>query len=210
MEELIFQDEEGTTIPDYLKSINMLKISNLISACWDEIPNKTFQLSWSKIIPSSSEVTETPDVADISRAQTTGTEEQACNSEAAMEFQTLFEQLGQTVNEDEVSEWISSDLNDQGYIHLSEDEIIASIVHQEEQHEEESDDEDSQQEQGAKISHSTAVKMFDQCLLWLQQQEEASLYDVGAIRELRDFAARKRINSFKQKKLSDYFKPSHS
>ena len=54
------------------------------------------------------------------------------------------------------------------------------------------------------------MKMFDQCLLWLQQQEEASLYDVGAIRELRDFAARKRINSFKQKKLSDYFKPSHS
>ena len=114
----------------------------------------------------------------------------------------------QTLSEDEVSEWISSDLNDQGYVHLSEDEIIASIVHQEEQHQEESDDEDSQQDQGAKISHSTAVKMFDQCLLWLQQQEEASLYDVGAIRELRDFAARKR--TFKQKKLSDYFKPSHS
>ena len=198
LEELIFQDEEGTTIPDYLKRIKMLKVSNLIGACWDEIPNKTFQLSWSKIIPSSREVMETPDMADISRAQTTGTEEQACTSEAAMEFQTLFEQLGQTLSEDEVSEWISSDLNDQGYVHLSEDEIIASIVHQEEQHEEESDNEDSQQDQGAKISHSMAVKMFDQ---WLQQQEEASLYDVGAIREMRDFAARKRINSFKQKKL---------
>ena len=151
LEELIFQDEEGTTIPDYLKSINMLNVSNLIGACWDEIPNKTFQLSWSKIIPSNSEVTETPDMADISRAQTTRTEEQTCTSEAAMEFQMLFEQLGQTLSEDEVSEWISSDLNDQGYVHLSADEIIASIVHQEEQHEEESDDEDSQQDQGAKI-----------------------------------------------------------
>jgi hypothetical protein len=27
---------------------------------------------------------------------------------------------------------------------------------------------------------------------------------VGAIRELRDFAARKRMNSIKQKKLTDY------
>ena len=40
----------------------MLIVSNLIGACWDEIPNKTFQLSWSKMIPSSSEVTETPDI----------------------------------------------------------------------------------------------------------------------------------------------------
>ena len=70
-EELIFQDEEGTTIPDYLKSINKLKVSNLIISCWDEIPNKTFQLSWRKIIPSCSEITETPDVADIARAQAT-------------------------------------------------------------------------------------------------------------------------------------------
>ena len=100
--------------------------------------------------------------------------------------------MGQRLSEDEVSEWISSDLNDQGYVHLSEDEIIASIVHQEEQHEEESDDEDSQQDQGAKISYSTAVKMFDQCLLWLQQLEEASLYDVGVIREFRYFAAREK------------------
>ena len=32
LEELIFRDEEGTTIPDFLKSINMLKVSNLIAA----------------------------------------------------------------------------------------------------------------------------------------------------------------------------------
>ena len=115
----------------------------MISARWDEIPNKTFQLR--KIIPSRSEITDTPDVADISRAQATDTE-----------------------------------------------------------------DEDSQQDHGAKICHGTAVKLFDQCLLWLQQQEEVSLYDVDSIRELWDFAARKRINSFKQKKLSDYFKQSYS
>lgn len=82
------------------------------------------------------------------------------------------------------------------FVHLSEDEIISSIVHQDEEAlDEESEDEDSQQDQGApRVSHNTAMKLFDQCLLWLQQQEEASLYDVGAVRELRDFAARKRTS----------------
>ena len=79
LEELIFQDEEGTT-----------KLSNLIGACWDEIPNKSFNYHGEKLFPSVVQVTETPDMADISRAQTTGTEEQTCTSEAAMEFQTLF------------------------------------------------------------------------------------------------------------------------
>ncbi len=182
----------------------MLKVSNLIAASWDEIPAKTLQLSWRKIlIPSrDKESTDTPAVQTI---------EEVSTSEAAKEFQTLFEQLGQRLSEEEVSEWITSDLHDQGYVHLSEDEIIGSIVHQDQELEEESDNEDSQQDQeDSKVSHSMAVKLFDQCLLWLQQQEEASLYDVGAVRELRDFAARKRMNSIKQKKVSDYFKPSDS
>lgn len=65
-EELIFRDEEAIT--DFLKTINMLTISNLIAACWDEIPAKTLQLSWRKIIPPRDKETET---TDTPAAQTT-------------------------------------------------------------------------------------------------------------------------------------------
>ena len=95
-------------------------------------------------------------------------EEQVSTSDVAKEFQTLFEQLGQRLSEDEVAEWINSDLHDQGYVHLTDDEIVESIVQHDQELEEESDHEDSQQDQGdSKVSHSTAVKLFDQCLLWL-------------------------------------------
>ena len=179
LEELIFRDEEGTTIPDFLKSINMLKVSNLIAAAWDEIPAKTLQLSWRKIInPTVDKTSDTPAAQTTEESATVATEEeQVSTSDVAKEFQTLFEQLGQRLSEDEVAEWINSDLHDQGYVHLTDDEIVASIVQHDQELEEESDHEDSQQDQGdSKVSHSTAVKLFDQCLLWLQQQEEASLY----------------------------------
>ena len=112
------------------------------------------------------------------------------------------------LSEEEVSEWLSSDQHDQGYIYLSEDEIISSVIHQDEEPEEEEPNDDAYlEDQDSTISHSTAVKLFDQCLLCLQQQEEASLYNVGVLQELRDFAARKRRNSIKQTKVSDYFTP---
>jgi hypothetical protein len=163
LEEMIFRDE---AITDFLKGVNMLKVSNLIAASWDEISPTTLQRSWRKIIP----------LAQTNETVEEDTEEQVSTAEAAREFQALFQRLGQRLSEDEVSEWITSDLHDQGYVHLSDDEIISSIVHQDEEVEEESDNENTPQDEGAlKVSHSTAVQLFDQCLLWLQQQEETSL-----------------------------------
>ncbi len=88
----------------------MLKVSNLIAASWDEIPAKTLQI----LIPSrdkeSDTTTDTPAVQTIeeSAMKEQGTEEQVSTSEAAKEFQTLFEQLGQRLSEEEVSEWIET------------------------------------------------------------------------------------------------------
>ena len=54
-----------------------------------------------------------------------------------------------------------------------------------------------------KTQHS-ALKMFDGCICWLQQQEEACLYNVHVLQELRELAARKRMSAIKQRKLSDF------
>jgi len=203
LEELILRDEEGKSIPDFLKSINMLVVSNLIAASWKEIPSKTIQLSWRKIIPTV--VRE--DVLQTHESSEAGPSSSTCEPDmpTSEEVQILFRHVGQNLSEEDVSEWLASDQHDQGYKHFNEDEIIANIVHDSESEEEQdSDSEDSLAP--SQVSHSTAIQLFDGCLQWLQQQKEASVYNVGVLQDLRDLAAKKRVQSIKQKKLTDYFR----
>ena len=71
----------------------------------------------------------------------------------------------------------------------------------------ESDDSDDNEvtEETTSISHVSAFKMFDGCICWLQQQEEACLYNIQTLQELRELAARKRVSAIKQRKISDFF-----
>ena len=55
------------------------------------------------------------------------------------------------------------------------------------------------------IPHGHAVKMFDSCIAWLQQQDEASVYNLSMLSELCELAAKKRLSSITQKKLTDYY-----
>lgn len=206
LEELILRDEEGVSIPEFLKSINMLTVSNIIATSWNEISCDTIRLSWRKIIPttereSTSHTLQTTEDSSMV-ASSSSSEPTSADME---EFQTLFNHMGQELSEEDVSEWLASDQHDRGYKHLNDDEIVASIVNEndEEEEEEELSSEDSQE--STQISHSAAVSMFDGCLEWLLHQKEASLYNVGVLRELRDLAARKKVLSIKQKKLTDYF-----
>lgn len=50
LEELVLLDENGTFIVDFLKGINMLKVTKMITA-WNKIKERTFCLSWRKILP---------------------------------------------------------------------------------------------------------------------------------------------------------------
>jgi hypothetical protein len=56
------------------------------------------------------------------------------------------------------------------------------------------------------ISHGQAVKMFDSVIAWLQVQDEVSPYNVSVLRELREVAAKKRMNSLIQGCITDYFR----
>ena len=41
LEELILRDDEGQSIITYLKSIHLLVVSRLVTACWEEITPRT-------------------------------------------------------------------------------------------------------------------------------------------------------------------------
>ena len=55
-------------------------------------------------------------------------------------------------------------------------------------------------------SHTTsrAMGMFDECLTWHQQQPEANSYTTAVLRDLRELAARKRLDTLKQTKSDTY------
>ena len=121
--------------------------------------------------------------------------------------------LGEDLDVSEISEWLQADTSDKGYRHLSDAEIIAETISQPPHNSVSSDDEtEAAAEQGAgsssstpSISHGHAVKMFDSCIAWLQQQDEASGYNISVLCNLRELAAKKRLSSVSQKHLTDYF-----
>ena len=55
------------------------------------------------------------------------------------------------------------------------------------------------------ISHGNAFGMLTDCLKWLQQQDEATPYNIANLRSLRNLAAKKRLSSLEQTRVSHYF-----
>ena len=54
------------------------------------------------------------------------------------------------------------------------------------------------------VPHSVAVKMFDECLKWLEEQE-VSTYNTAILRDLRELAARKRLSGLNQTRIRNFF-----
>ena len=197
LEELVFQDNHGTSVVNFLRGIHLLKVSEMITASWNEIQPKTLRLTWRKIFPLEDD-------------DDNNQESHVC-APTVEEFHSFFKVLGQEIDENEVGEWLQTDSGDRGYEHLSDAEIIVGVSSELTQ--DVSDDEgDSAIEPfgdsscaSVSISHGEAVKMFDSCITWLQLQEEASPHNPSVLRDLREIAANKRLSSLNQTKLTDYF-----
>ncbi len=122
LEELLFKNDEGVSVIDFL-TIDMLKVINLIASSWDEISSATLQLSWRKILSSStsSEDTGSDDTAS-----------DASDEDVLHDCSSLLHELGVEMTRNEVQEWLLSDIIDQGYTHLNDDEIVQSVVNESE------------------------------------------------------------------------------
>ena len=51
LEELVFQDNHGTSLVNFLRGIHLRKVSEMIAASWNEIQPKTLRLPCRKIFP---------------------------------------------------------------------------------------------------------------------------------------------------------------
>ena len=185
---MLFADEDGMSIVDFLKSVNMKVVVDLISEAWDEVKGETVRKSWEKIIPLDSEddiqmVEFDEHIADI--------------SEMAMMLNRVHGEDNQ-IGEDDVSDWLEQDRNDQGFKVYTDDEICEVIQQEnavtgEDNVDQDDDDDDENTVERCPISHGTAANMLDKCLKWLEFQPEANLYNLTTLRELWSLAVKKTI-----------------
>lgn len=119
-------------------------------------------------------------------------------------FRSLFKAVGVEIELDKIMEWLNSDANDKGVQIYTDSEICELVSHSEDSIE--YTDDESSDEEIPVISDGDAARFFGLCLMWLESQPEATVYNTSVVRELQSLAARKRIDSLKQSKITSYFK----
>ena len=196
---MLLADEDGRSIIDFLKSVNMKVVVDLIKEAWDEVKAEILRKSWEKIIPIDNE----DEVIQMIEFD-----------EPAADVLMMVRMLNEVQNEEnqleeeDVLDWLEQDRNDQGYRVYTDDEICEVVqLENSETGEDDVDqsDDDVDSSEGCTISHGAAADMFEKCLKWLEFQPEANMYNLTTIRELRSLAIKKRFASMKQCTLSNFF-----
>ena len=176
LEELVLQEGNGTSIVAFLRGINMLKVSEIIVVSWNEIGKKTLRHSWRKILPEPAE--DNPE--QIHERETDNGD-----GPVAADFQSYFQVhvLGENLNVSDNNEWLQSDDNDKDYEHMNDAKVIAAVTGQDSTQFEEDTEEGTHAEKESSTSSTTcisngqALQMFNDCIPWFQQQEEATYYN---------------------------------
>ena len=104
----------------------------------------------------------------------------------------------------EICTWLNSDSNDPGLQLMTDEEICEHVHVLTDTIEPDEDDRSEGPEQNiCPVSNSEAAHMFEKCLIWLEHQPEANLYNTCMLKELHSMAVRKRIKLLKQKTIPE-------
>ena len=135
---------------DFVKGINMLTVSKMIAASWNEIKAQMLWLSWRKILPL-----EDDDDEEIQEDH-----QELDTNPSADEYHSFFQVLGEDLEESDIGEWRQADADDNGYAHLGDTEIILQVIDDVT----ETVDEPEVEPSCPLIPHGHAVKTFDSCI----------------------------------------------
>ena len=194
LQKLLLEDQEGRSIIQFVKQINMKDVVYMTASAWDDIPPLTLARSWNKLlrIDDSSEPSSSPEESDPTIA------EKQCEE--------LAHQLDPSLQDEEIASWIYEDSDDQGYQLLTDDDIVQHVTQQEEVNDEKDEDES---EESHNIPSCGDVKdMLDKCSLWYERQDESTSTSLLLLKRVRDLAATKRFLKLKQLKLDSFLAKS--
>ena len=149
LQRLLIEDENGVSLIDFLKSVNMKVVSELIAESWSEIKPSTLHKSWGKIL--TTEVQRNEFQGRDGDKDRDGNEDMDRDKEE-QEFLLEFQEL----EKNEISDWLNSDTNDPGFQLMMDDEISDHVLSEviPDQEEEPQSDGDSNT---CPVSHSMAA-----------------------------------------------------
>ena len=168
-----------------MKQVDMLKVANMISSCWNEFPITTIQKSWSKLFAATENQDEDTDTT-------------------ATDIGNLLNILAPDTDFGaKIRNWLTDEV-DPGYQYLEDHEIVETVLDVEEPPESE-DEVEVMKNVEKTVPHTQAFNAFTIALQWLQEQPEASSYNVALLTSLKKLAATKRSESMVQPKLTTFF-----
>ena len=174
---LLIEDENGASLINFLKSVNIKIVTELIAESWGEIKESTLRKSWRKIMP----IQEPKESEDQTEGQEDGDEDER-------EFIREFQELGYSMDENEISTWLNSDSNDPGFQLMIDDEICEHVLSEQAPDQEDEPEPEEGELNACPVSNSMAAHMFEKCLAWLEHQPEVNQYNTCTLRELHALA----------------------
>lgn len=202
---LLLEDQEGRSIIEFVKKINMKDVVYMSAAAWEDIPASTLLRSWNKLLRNPSihaSSTSEEGESQSNTEQSQGTSEPtATSSDDSGSCESLVRQLDKNLTDEDVTSWLYEDSADPGYQLLSDEDIIDQVTS--DQQIEESDDDVSEPED-VPTSGEVAV-MMEKCMLWYEKQDESTATSLMLLKRVKDLAIKKRYTQLKQTKIHSFF-----
>uniref|UniRef100_A0A2S2R2Q4 Jerky-like n=1 Tax=Sipha flava TaxID=143950 RepID=A0A2S2R2Q4_9HEMI len=183
--ESVLSSDNTIGIKECWKNYNIKDAIFNVASAWADLTVPILKNGWNKlwpeIIPYKSKETKTVSVEEFV---------ELCN-----------ELSSEILSTKEVTDWLESDKQDEGFEILNDDQIICNVTAVDK--EVDDDVEDLALNLKPPISHAEAEAMLSKCIDWFEVQEEANATQVLLLRKIRNMATQKARASKKQ--MTDYF-----
>lgn len=161
LQRLLLEDQEGRSIIEFCKRINIKDVVYMSAAAWDDIPTSTITKSWRKLLHVQIGESTTPSTDDV-------------EDRVRSDCETLLCQLDSNLQDEDINNWLNVDTDDQGYQLLSDEEIVQQVTSQQPEDALEDENEEDEAEELDIPSSGEVTAMLDRCLLWYERQQEST------------------------------------
>ena len=111
LQKLLLEDQEGKSIVQFVKQINMKDVV-MTATAWDDIPPPTLARSCNKLLH----------IGDWSEPSSSAEESDSTIAEKQCEEHA--HQLDPSLQDEDITNWIDGELDDQGYRLFTDDDIV--------------------------------------------------------------------------------------
>lgn len=195
--------EEDTAMVAFWKNMKLKEAIYLVAKAWGMITKLNLIRSWRKIY---CDIENSPDIFHGFENEDSETEPFPDTIRTSLQNNVQFA----SVDEENIQEWLNTDLELPGYQVKSDDDIILhSNVSAGATDDSCSEDEGEEEEliPAKRVTHQTALEATETLLHYLEQ-EDCEFPDVLTLRRIR-LNIKQQINKSKQRKVTDFFKKAN-